>query len=87
VALVGVGIWMLRTARNLHLHDPGEHRAHGHAVASLGVMHGLAGTTAVVALLPVRLLPEPALGRMAGWAGAGSIAVGLWWLGSVLLAG
>ncbi len=125
VALVGVGIWSLRTARNLHLQHPGEHRAQGHAVASLGVMHGLAGTTAVVALLPVTLLAERALGfaylacfgvgvtagmatfalvaaaamrgaaarapaaveRMAGWAGAGSIAVGLWWLRGVLLAG
>lgn len=46
LALVGVGIWSLRTARNLHLPHPGEHRAHGHAVASLGVMHGRAGTTA-----------------------------------------
>lgn len=62
VALVGVGIWSLRTARNLHLHHPGEHRAHGHAVASLGMMHGLAGTTAVVTLLPVTLLQEPLLG-------------------------
>jgi len=125
VALVGVGIWSLRTARNLHLHQPGEHRAHGHAVASLGVMHGLAGTTAVVALLPVTLLPERVLGlaylacfgvgvtagmatfalvaaaamrraaagapaaveRIARWAGAGSIAVGLWWLSRVVLLG
>jgi hypothetical protein len=125
VALVGVGIWSLRTARNLHRHPPGEHRAQGHAVASLGVMHGLAGTTAVVALLPVTLLPGPALGlaylacfgvgvtagmatfalvaaaamrraaanapaaveRIARWAGAGSIAVGLWWLGRVLISG
>lgn len=62
VALIGVGIWSLRTARNLHLHHPGEHRAQGHAVTSLGMMHGLAGTTAIVALLPVTLLPEPALG-------------------------
>ena len=124
IALVGVGIWSLRTARNLHRQDPSEHRAHGHAVASLGVMHGLAGTTAAVALVPVTLLPGRALGlaylacfgvgvtagmatfalvaalamrraadrapaaveRMARWAGAGSIAVGIWWLGRVLLA-
>ena len=123
VALVGVGIWSLRTARNLHLHHPGEHRAHGHAVASLGMMHGLAGTTAVVTLLPVTLLQEPLIGlaylacfgvgvtmgmgifalvaaaamrtaasgaptaveRIARLAGIGSIAVGLWWLGRVLL--
>ena len=124
VALVGVGIWSLRTARNLHLHHPGEHRAHGHAVASLGMMHGLAGTTAVVTLLPVTLLQEPLIGlaylacfgvgvtmgmgifalvaaaamrtaasgapaaveRIARLAGIGSITVGLWWLGRVLLA-
>jgi hypothetical protein len=125
VALVGVGIWSVRTARNLHPHQPGEHRAQGHAVASLGVMHGLAGTTAVVALLPVTLLPGRVLGiaylacfgvgvtagmaafalvaaaamrraaagapaaveRIARWAGAGGIAVGLWWLSRVLLLG
>lgn len=125
VALVGVGIWSLRTARNLHLRHPGQHRAHGHAVASLGMMHGLAGTTAVVTLLPVTLLQEPLIGlaylacfgvgvtmgmgifalvaaaamrtaaagapaaveRIARLAGIGSIAVGLWWLGRVLLAG
>lgn len=124
VALVGVGIWSLRTARNLHLHHPGEHRAHGRAVASLGMMHGLAGTTAVVTLLPVTLVPgrwyglaylacfgvgvtagmaafalvaaaamrraaagaPAAVERIARWAGAGSIAVGLWWFGRVLLA-
>lgn len=124
VALVGVGIWSLRTARNLHRHHPGEHRSHARAVASLGVMHGLAGTTAVVALLPVTLLPSglglaylvcfgvgvtsgmaafalvaaaamqrvaagapAAVERIARWAGAGSIVVGLWWLGRVALAG
>ena len=125
VSLVGVGIWSLRTARNLHRHEPGEHRAHGHAVASLGVMHGLAGTTAAVALLPVTLIQEPLVGlaylacfgvgvtlgmasfalvaaaamrtaasgapaaveRIARWAGAGSIAVGLWWISRVALTG
>jgi hypothetical protein len=62
VALVSVGIWSLRTARNLHPHHPVEHRAHRHGIASVGLLHGLAGTSAVVALIPVTLLHNTVLG-------------------------
>lgn len=62
VALVAVGIWSLRTARNLHPQDPGEHGEHRHGITSIGLLHGLAGSSAVVALIPVTLLEDNWLG-------------------------
>jgi len=80
VALVGVGAWSLRAARNLHLHPPAEHGNHGHlhvhgrpaaahthghphqGIIAVGLLHGLAGTSAVVALVPVTLLRPAGLG-------------------------
>jgi nickel/cobalt exporter len=61
-ALVAVGIWSLRTVRNLHPQHPAEHGAHGHGITSVGLLHGLAGTSAVVALVPVTLLDDTRLG-------------------------
>jgi hypothetical protein len=61
-ALIAVGIWSLRTARNLHPHHPHEHGVHGHGITSVGLVHGLAGTSAVVALIPVTLLHDAGLG-------------------------
>jgi hypothetical protein len=125
VALVAVGVWSLRTARNLHSHHPAEHGVHRHGITSVGLIHGLAGTSAVVALIPVTLLHNAWLGlaylalfgvgvtagmsvfavvaalairtatgtsvvwgrRAASYAGVGSIAVGVWWLGRVVLGG
>lgn len=62
VALIAVGIWSLRTARNLHPHHPAEDGAHRHGITSIGLMHGLAGTSAAVALIPVTLLHDTGLG-------------------------
>ena len=94
VALVGVGAWSLRAARNLHLHPPAEHGNHAHlhlhkrappehhhahpnprsetlphshshagqGITALGFLHGLAGTSAVVVLVPVTLLRPAGLG-------------------------
>ena len=62
VALVAVGIWSLRTARKLHPHHPVEHGTHRHGITSVGLLHGLAGTSAVVALIPVTLLEDTGLG-------------------------
>ena len=62
VALVGVGAWSLRAARNLHLHPPTEHRHQDHGITAVGFLHGLAGTSAVVALVPVTLLRPTGLG-------------------------
>jgi hypothetical protein len=89
MALVAVGVWSLRTTRNLHLHAPPEHGDHAHlhvhrgagqthihphgpglgtahhhphGITAVGLLHGLAGTSAVVALVPVTLLPSAGLG-------------------------
>jgi hypothetical protein len=64
IALIAVGIWSLRTSVNLHLPHPGEHgeHDHSHGLTTVGLLHGLAGTSAVVALVPVTLMPNPWLG-------------------------
>jgi ABC-type nickel/cobalt efflux system permease component RcnA len=85
--LIGIGLWSLRSTRNLHIHPPAEHgdhlhlhthRAegghdapgdhhrhdhhhhhphdHGHGITLVGLAHGLAGTSAVVALVPVTMI-------------------------------
>src|ERR1041384_5877179 len=61
VALVGVGAWSLRAARNLHLHPPTEHRHQDHGITAVGFLHGLAGTSAGGAPGPVPLPRPPAL--------------------------
>lgn len=90
--LVGIGIWALRSTRNLHVHPPEEHgdhahlhmhgdgdgthlhhhahdprtapahRPHRHGITLVGLMHGLAGTSAVVALVPVTMVDRVAVG-------------------------
>jgi len=89
--LVGIGLWSMRSTRNLHVHLPAEHGDHAHlhthpdgtvghghhrhpkppssphthaakGMTLVGMLHGLAGTTAAVALLPVTLLDQASLG-------------------------
>jgi nickel/cobalt transporter (NicO) family protein len=78
VVMVGLGVWTFRGASALHAHthahngepphthvhshavDP-EHR-HGHAVTAVGLVHGLAGSGAAVALIPVIGFDSPARG-------------------------
>ncbi len=89
--LVGIGLWSMRSTRNLHVHLPAEHGDHAHlhthpkgtgghdhhhhsnpsssshaheagGVTLVGMLHGLAGTTAAVALLPVTLIDRTSLG-------------------------
>lgn len=45
-----------------HAHGHQHHVAHGHGITLVGLMHGLAGTGAVVALLPVALMSRLDLG-------------------------
>ena len=50
-----------------HPHHGGEARAghahhHGHGITLVGMLHGLSGTSAVVALVPVTLMPSAWLG-------------------------
>ncbi|NOT09129.1 MAG: hypothetical protein HOP28_13095 [Gemmatimonadales bacterium] len=62
IALVAVGIWSLRTAPKLHLHAPQEHGDPRAGITAVGLLHGLAGTTAAVALVPVTLIHSVWLG-------------------------
>ena len=68
-SLVALGAWTIASGRTLHAHRHthpdgtmhrhlhshvhGEGHEHGHVVTALGVLHGLAGTAPVVALIPV----------------------------------
>jgi|SRR5688500_16623120 cytochrome c biogenesis protein CcdA len=59
--LVGLGIWALVSARRMHRHPHGhEHDRHG--ITVVGFLHGLAGTSAAVALVPVTMLDEVGAG-------------------------
>ena len=69
--LVGLGVWALVSARRMrrhaegqahdsaHTHDPG-HDHHG--ITVVGFLHGLAGTSAAVALVPVTMLDRTSAG-------------------------
>jgi hypothetical protein len=70
--LVGLGAWLLwgllhaRAHGHTHAHDHDHGHGHGHThdhngATWVGVMHGMAGTAPLVALLPVVLSPSPAL--------------------------
>jgi ABC-type nickel/cobalt efflux system permease component RcnA len=88
--LIGIGLWSLRSTRNLHIHPPAEHGVHlhthrppghdgpghhhqhqhqhhhpherGHGITLVGLAHGLAGTSAVVALVPVTMVDRVSVG-------------------------
>lgn len=89
--LIGIGLWSMRSTRNLHIHSPAEHGDHlhlhthstpgdggpghqhhqhqhqhpheyGHGITLVGLAHGLAGTTAVVALVPVTMVDRVSVG-------------------------
>lgn len=85
VLLIGIGLWALRSTRNLHIHPPAEHGDHlhlhahpggrggvhahphahphrGHGITLVGLAHGLAGTSAVVALVPVTMVDRVSAG-------------------------
>lgn len=97
LALVGLGLWAIRSTRNLHVHLPAEHGDHAHlhvhphgvephrhphppgapspapaaphhvhrsarGVTAVGVLHGLAGTSGAVALVPVTLTGDAVAG-------------------------
>jgi nickel/cobalt transporter (NicO) family protein len=68
VMMIGLGIWTLRGAGAIHAHEHrhdghahahihshalADDHDHGHAVTAVGLLHGLAGSGAAVALIPV----------------------------------
>ena len=70
--LIAVGIWAFRSAymasvhagrgHRGHAHVPGEKHDHDRRITAVGVMHGLAGTSGIVVLVPVTLIDDTALG-------------------------
>lgn len=69
--LLGLGVWVLGSGAHQRLYDRAHSRAHEHGTAHshvhvhggatmwVGVAHGLAGTAALLALLPVALISSP----------------------------
>jgi hypothetical protein len=91
LALIAVGVWSFRAARNLHAHPAPAHGDHAHlhlhgvrsdrhdhphgaalpdphhhprGITWLGILHGLAGSSGVLALIPVTLLDSPGAGLL-----------------------
>jgi nickel/cobalt transporter (NicO) family protein len=76
VVMIGLGLWTFRGASALHAHEHrhdghshahlhshalAEDHDHGHAVTAVGLLHGLAGSGAAVALIPVVGFDSPGL--------------------------
>lgn len=76
--MIGLGGWTFRGARDLHVHAHShadglthahlhshalvDDHDHGHAVTAVGLLHGLAGSGAAVALIPLVAFDSPARG-------------------------
>jgi sulfite exporter TauE/SafE len=76
--MVGLGVWTFFGARALHVHEHshddgvrhqhvhshafGSSHGHGHAITAVGLVHGLAGSGAAVALIPVIGFESPVRG-------------------------
>jgi len=64
--LVGLGIWALVSARRMRRHAAGHQTTdaddHHHGITVVGFLHGLAGTSAAVALVPVTMLDRTSAG-------------------------
>ena len=59
--LVGLGAWALVSARRMRRHDHAHAHDH-HGITVVGFLHGLAGTSAAVALVPVTMLDGTSAG-------------------------
>jgi hypothetical protein len=94
-ALLGVGLWGLRRALRSRLHDHPHAEATGRSALWIGAVHGLAGSSHILGILPALALPSLAaslsyvvgfgLGSVVAMAGF-STALG-WLAGRVALRG
>jgi ABC-type nickel/cobalt efflux system permease component RcnA len=80
VAMIGLGVWTLRTSRTVHahahthadgtththphVHAHGDGHSHAHAATAFGMLHGLAGTGPAVALIPLLSLRSAGEGAL-----------------------
>jgi len=80
VVLIGIGLWALRRAlaarADAHGHAHSEpQQAHGHAPFAVGTVHGLAGSSHILGILPALAMPSNfAAAAYLLLFGAGSIA-------------
>jgi hypothetical protein len=79
-ALLAIGVWGIRAARLRHDHaaHPRHHRhghSHGRAAFAVGTLHGLAGSSHLLGILPALALPSDAMaGAYLLCFGMGSVA-------------
>ncbi|MEO5509551.1 MAG: sulfite exporter TauE/SafE family protein [Longimicrobiales bacterium] len=80
LAMIGLGVWTLVTAKTVHAHSHthtdgtththphaharGGEHGHAHAATGFGLLHGLAGTGPAVALIPLLSLRSPREGAV-----------------------
>ena len=81
LVLIGIGFWAMRAAlaaRRIHSNQPRQEkrpRVHGHAAFAVGTVHGLAGSSHVLGIVPALLLPSDfAASAYLLLFGAGSVA-------------
>lgn len=82
VSLIVLGGWVFFTARRLHahVHAHAHVHTHGHAATAMGALHGLAGTGAAVALIPLAGVgsPGPAFLYLAVFGAGTALSMGLY---------
>lgn len=79
LALLGIGVWGIRAARLRHDHPGDPHHHHGHrhgrAAFAVGTLHGFAGSSHLLGIVPALALPSDALaGAYLLCFGIGSVA-------------
>ncbi len=76
VVLIGIGVWGLHRAFGARVHaHPHAHGTHTHAAFAVGALHGLAGSSHVLGVIPALALPglSASLGYLGGF-GVGTVA-------------
>ena len=79
LALIGIGLWGVRAALRRHGHarprghEPGQ-RGHGRAAMAVGTLHGLAGSSHLLGIVPALALPSDGAAAYLLCFGAGSVA-------------
>jgi hypothetical protein len=74
IVLIGIGVWGLRKALAPHSHDASAH-IHGGKAFAVGTVHGLAGSSHLLGIVPALALPsDAAAGVYLALFGTGTVA-------------
>ncbi len=74
IVLIGIGIWGLCKARALRFHDASSH-VHGRKAFAVGTVHGLAGSSHFLGIVPALALPTASAAAIyLALFGAGTVA-------------